>query len=278
MKNSKIIDRESKKQNVFFSCTCPSGGIFDINPGPGVTECYEGIGQQLCDGGVHRCINYNGGVSSNEGYEYSVRGYPLSQVRCNRKLGYNYNKLEVEDLYVQYGFGVIKNILCVNQKNDQDDKKCEQHETIGFGSQNMMAILLTDSIESMDVNNRIMLVSDLRYPQLGVKNKMLIDTNWSGENGGICICQNFEKYPVGGKNHHDDSACINGEFRKFESLEQDEKSGLTVEERDKKGIICRDVNYQISSECKFNIGDQECGEIEGGILSYCKHSKPYCSG
>lgn len=198
MKNSKQIDRETNKRSVFMSCSCASGGQYDIINND-LTEC-PSSGENMCEnGGLFKCINYYTSTQTNSLHLYDSISHPLSKVKCNKNTQYNYNKLEIENLFINYGFGVIRNIFCINQ-NGNNDKECKRKDTLGFGDHNMLAILLTDSIESMDVNNRIHLVSDLRYPTLGVKNNQLKDKNWSGKFGGLCVCPNFEIYAVGGHN------------------------------------------------------------------------------
>jgi len=113
-----------------------------------------------CINGQHRCVEYNDSSRNVLNFQYFL---PYNQntyarsVTCNlQNPTYNYNKLEVMNQNINHGFGVIKNILCANM----DDQVCGPNAGPGTGDRNIIAIILTDSIEIMDVNNSINLLND----------------------------------------------------------------------------------------------------------------------
>ena len=69
---------------------------------------------------------------------------------------------------MNYGFGVIESIFC---QDGVVEETCQQAGTSNIvGNKSVITYLLTDSVKSLDINNRARIVHNLRNNTLAVNN------------------------------------------------------------------------------------------------------------
>jgi hypothetical protein len=152
--NGKATLANSKK---WVYCSCASGENYYIDD-PSGDACDFNRNLEVCVGGSVRCLNYGGEAAHkffNETDNAQWPGNAFDQVVCANNT-YNYNRLQVDNLKLSYGFGVIEKFFCTANSTEE---LCAANNF--SGDQNILTYLLTDSVEALDINNRMRIVHNL---------------------------------------------------------------------------------------------------------------------
>ena len=157
-----VVTPQTGKTNVanfkkWLYCACPSGENYYIDDA-GNDACNFDRNREVCAGGSVRCLNYGATTeqrffSDSDNHQWPGNAY--ESVVCGNH-EYNYNRLQVNSLKLHYGFGVIEKFFCTSGSKDE---LCGENNFTG--ANNVLTYLLTDSVEALDINNRMRIVHGL---------------------------------------------------------------------------------------------------------------------